>query len=165
MAAGSLNIEVVVTVGAVTVPDETRAVFLALGWTPPGDTHAPTVARWWRNGDHPHDRVGEPLLDTAALFDAHPELIDIEHGGMTGPIPDDAPTYRRVEGAVVRYLRHPETPGSSECGICGHRMHDHGWIDQGADGLVVCPGDVVVTVAGRHTVHRVADAPSGAGEE
>jgi len=25
-------------------------------------------------------------------------------------------------------------------------MHQHGWIDQGVDGLTVCPGDYIVTV-------------------
>lgn len=29
-------------------------------------------------------------------------------------------------------------------------MHDHGWIDSGGNGKVVCPGDFVVTTHSGH---------------
>jgi hypothetical protein len=52
---------------------------------------------------------------------------------------------------VVRYFRHPDIPGDQPCEQCGRVMHDHGWIDAGAEGLTVCPGDWVLTdVEGRH---------------
>lgn len=97
---------------------------------------------WWHNGDHPDDRVGEPV-----------HIV----GGVS---------YPRVEGAVVRFYRHPWTPGNKrhlgsdvtgEHG-CGHRWHDHGWIDQGEDGITVCPGDTVVTEDdGTYSVKRGID--------
>lgn len=83
--------------------------------------------QWWRNGDHPADAVGE--------------LADDPIGGGQ---------YRRVEGVVVRFYRHPWTPGDGihsnpDDHPCGRTWHDHGWIDQGPDGITVCPGDYVVT--------------------
>lgn len=80
-----------------------------------------TATRWWSNGDHPDDRVGESFVDPL---------------GETGA---------RVEGAVVRFYRHPDTPGTRACGHCGRTMHDHGWIDTLEGGHIVCPGDWVVT--------------------
>lgn len=85
---------------------------------------------WRRNGDHPHDGVGDKLADP-----------------MTGG------SYERLEGKVVRFYRHPWTPGDryhtgsdvTEERGCGRRWHDHGWIDQGEDGITVCPGDLVYT--------------------
>lgn len=85
---------------------------------------------WRRNGDHPHDGVGE-------IADWH---------GTGEP-------YEKLEGAVVRFYRHPWSPGDryhtgsdiTEERGCGYRWHDHGWIDQGEDGITVCPGDMVYT--------------------
>jgi hypothetical protein len=134
------------------VDPRTRAALAALGWTPPpavrpghedcevddqghpyrvctdASPDAPLVVQWWSNGDHPGDGVGEPRTDL-----------------MTGE------TFEAVEGGVVRYFRHPSTPGDSLCGTCGRRFHDHGWIDQGPDGITVCPGDLVITWRGRYT--------------
>lgn len=81
-----------------------------------------TATRWWANGDHPDDRVGYDETD-----------------------PLDGTTYKRVEGAVVRFYRHPDVPGERECAHCGHTMHEHGWIDTLEGGHVVCPGDWIVT--------------------
>lgn len=80
------------------------------------------VHQWWANGDHPADRVGELLSDTA-----------------TG-LP-----YRREEGAVVRFFRHPQIPGAAPCAHCDYLMSDHGWIDAPDGGNTVCPGDFVLT--------------------
>ena len=76
--------------------------------------------RWLRNGDHPGDALGELLDDP-----------------MGGP-PDE-----RLEGKVVRFFRSPDYPGE-EVHECGHRWHDHGWLDFPDGGETVCPGDWVV---------------------
>lgn len=95
---------------------------------------ATTVVRWWRNGDHPADNCGE-LLD------------DPMHPG------DAAHQYHRIEGAVVRFFRHPDVPGDQTHDRCGRTWHDHGWIDSGGDGQIVCPGDKLTTAPdGRVTV-------------
>lgn len=81
---------------------------------------------WCRNGDHPQDAC---------------RIITPE------PVEPGAPAVPFLsEGEIVRYYRHPDDDGGRECGDCGHRMHDHGWIDQGARGRVVCPGDWIITV-------------------
>lgn len=81
-----------------------------------------TATRWWANGDHPGDRVGEKDTD-----------------------PIDGTTYQRIEGAVVQFYRHPQVPGTQECAHCGHTMHEHGWIDTLEGGHIVCPSDWIVT--------------------
>ena len=52
---------------------------------------------------------------------------------------------RGWEGAVVRYYRTPDTPGTTVCKHCGCVMHDHGWIDTLEGGHIVCPGDWIIT--------------------
>jgi hypothetical protein len=67
-----------------------------------------------------------------------------------GDHPQDHATPGR-EGRVVRYYRHPDVPGSQQCGHCHELMHRHGWIDSGATGHTVCPGDFILTTTdGRH---------------
>jgi hypothetical protein len=87
------------------------------------------ATQWFANGDHPGDRVGERLRDL--LF-----------------APEEHVYYTRLEGAVVRYYRHPDVPGTSECSKCGHTMHVHGWLDTGGLGQNVCPGDFIITGVG-----------------
>ena len=83
------------------------------------------ATRWFKNGDHPQDDVFRPFEDTGVV-----------------------PTEPR-EGKVVRYFRHPQIGDTSLCGLCGVKMHDHGWIDTLEGGHTVCPGDWVITgVAG-----------------
>ena len=79
--------------------------------------------QWWKNGDHPYDRVGQPRIDQ-----------------MTGE------TYTAIEGAVVRYFRRPEPEyrGTRTHGMCGRTWHDHGWIDTLEGGHTVCPGDWII---------------------
>lgn len=77
--------------------------------------------RWLRNGDHPGDALGE--------------LLDDPMGG---------PPYERLEGKVVRFFRSPDYPGEEVHESCGHRWHDHGWLDFPDGGETVCPGDWVV---------------------
>lgn len=99
--------------------------------------------QWHYNGDHPGDRVGEHLTD---------------------PL-DDNNTYNRQEGAIVRYFRHPDFPGTTSCGQCKRTMHDHGWIDTPDGGHTVCPGDWILTTSNDEyypvspSVFRVAYLP------
>ncbi|MFE2934871.1 hypothetical protein [Streptomyces sp. NPDC059278] len=66
-----------------------------------------------------------------------------------GDHPDDGPPGR--EGEIVRYFRHPGYPGINTCPRCHTLIHEHGWIDSGADGRTVCPGDwIITTPAGDH---------------
>ena len=83
------------------------------------------ATRWWRNGDHPEDRVGEWLDDYATA----------------------SGRYQRLEGAVVRYFRRPEAAYASAVihATCDHPWHDHGWIDTLEGGYTVCPGDWIIT--------------------
>lgn len=99
------------------------------------------ATRWFKNGDHPTDRVGKRELDVVALADEHPELFGPDE---VGPIPDDAPTYERLEGAVVRFFRHPDVDGSETHSVCGWIWNSHGWLDTGDGGQTVCPGDWVI---------------------
>ena len=83
------------------------------------------TSRWFVNGDHPDDAVGEIVHDPMARK-------------------TENQYYRRLEGKVVRFYRHPDVPGTTQCSECYRLMFDHGWIDQGGDGLVVCPGDYII---------------------
>lgn len=90
--------------------------------------------RWFKNGDHPDDRVGEIIADPM-----YPN--------------DRSKDYERLEGRVVRFFRRPEPTYSGELvhefSTCGHTWHDHGWIDtpDGDGGIPVCPGDWIITRA------------------
>jgi hypothetical protein len=96
-----------------------------------------TTVQWFKNGDHPldyaEDRVGfenvELVTFSAALCKTN-----------------------GWEGAIVRYFRHPDIDGLVDCRLCGVTMHEHGWLDDGGNGQIVCPGDFIVTTDGRHAV-------------
>lgn len=75
------------------------------------------AVQWHRNGDHPGDDVWRPFEDT-------------------GQVPKEP-----REGKVVRYFRHPRISGYSNCPICARLMHDHGFLDHGDSGVMVCPGN------------------------
>ncbi len=79
------------------------------------------ASQWFKNGDHPDDGVGKDADD-----------------GLGG-------TYQRIEGAVVRFYRHPSVPGERPCEQCGQTHHLHGWIDTLEQGHRVCPGDWIIT--------------------
>lgn len=67
-----------------------------------------------------------------------------------GDHPEDDAAFAR-EGKVVRYYRHPDHPGTTPCPHCHLLMHEHGWIDNGATGHTVCPGDFILTTTqGQH---------------
>ena len=92
-----------------------KARLLALFFWPK-PPYKPNEIIWRKNGDHPNDNVWRPFEDTGKI-----------------------PTTPR-EGEIVRYFRHPQIDGTSICIKCGSIMHDHGWIDCGGDGKVICPG-------------------------
>lgn len=79
------------------------------------------ATQWFENGDHPLDNCKT--------------LVDVAGNAFLS------------EGKVVRYYRHPSTPGTQTCPHCRTTMHLHGWIDVGEDGLTVCPGDWIITSA------------------
>lgn len=79
--------------------------------------------KWLKNGDHPKD------------------------GCETFTGSDGLPF--QGEGHVVRYYRHPSCDGEAICQTCRIRMHEHGWIDGGGAGLVVCPGDYICEINGK----------------
>ncbi len=81
------------------------------------------ATRWFKNGDHPLDGV------------------DMEAPDGIGGI------YKRIEGLVVRFFRHPDVPGENRCRhtLCDRTMHEHGWIDTKEGGHIVCPGDWIIT--------------------
>lgn len=123
------------------------------GCVMPGYRKKPVVieaTQWFQNGDHPEDGVGETAYD-----------------------PMTRRNYRRVEGKVVRFYRHPpvdpvtgeisaggssillgelrhhEAPGPHRNPDCNALMDEHGWIDTPEGGHVVCPSDWIITgVAG-----------------
>ncbi len=75
--------------------------------------------QWFKNGDHSEDGT---------------EVF--KEGEFKGQL---------LEGKVVRYYRHPENDGYSECSKCEEIMHNHGWIDTLEGGHIVCPGDWIIT--------------------
>lgn len=77
------------------------------------------ATRWFKNGDHPGDDCGTFQGEGGEPFQG--------------------------EGHVVRYYRNPDDVADRQCGDCGHTMHEHGWIDAGPRGRVVCPGDYVAS--------------------
>lgn len=102
------------------------------------------AVQWWKNGDHPDDG-NETFIDS------------------------ETKEVHRCEGKVVRYYRHPDVPGDRPCIVknsreslvqrrCEFTMHDHGWIEDGGKGLIVCPGDWVVYM-GTGTVDRYQWVP------
>jgi len=75
------------------------------------------ATQWFQNGDHPKDAC--ETIDTGMPF--------------------------LTEGKIVRYFRRPDVDGEERCATCGHRMHNHGWIDTLEGGHTVCPGDWIIT--------------------
>ena len=101
-----------------------------------------TTVQWFKNGDHPLDYAedregfenGELVTFSASLCKA-----------------------KEWEGAIVRYFRHPNIDGLVDCHLCGATMHEHGRLDDGETGPLVCPGDLIVTTDGRHAVVQQPD--------
>jgi len=80
------------------------------------------AVQWFTNGDHPADCVGELVEDLVS-------------GEM----------FKKIEGAVVRFFRHPDYPSTQKHELCDHIWHIHGWIDTLEGGRTVCPGDWIIT--------------------
>lgn len=78
------------------------------------------ATQWFKNGDHPEDGVY----------------------GVYGVYESDVPA---PEGAVVRYFRDPGKDSHDVCTQCHRIWHKHGWIDTLEGGLIVCPGDWIIT--------------------
>ena len=77
------------------------------------------ATRWYVNGDHPDD-------DTTLI----------------GALSDGEWT----EGKVVKRYPYIQANGALPCVKCGDVMMNHGWIGPvHATGMLVCPGDYVVT--------------------
>lgn len=110
--------------------------------------------QWFKNGDHPYDRVGEQEVDFVALYNLDPTLPDFFNDSSdVNKVPDNAPTYTRLEGAIVRFFRHPNYMFAGERVHegpegCGRAYRDHGWIDcpnSCEGGHTVCPGNWLIT--------------------
>jgi hypothetical protein len=109
-----------------------KARLLALFfWPPPPFEPYSNKTVWDKNGDHPDDDVWRPFEDT-------------------GKVPIEP-----REGKIVRYFRHPTINGQTKCSRCGQIMHNHGWIDNGSDGIIVCPGDIIVKSRGKYKVKHM----------
>ena len=74
--------------------------------------------QWFKNGDHPEDNCVDLISMKGEKF--------------------------KTEGLVVRYFRHPDISGESECLKCGHTMHVHGWVGTLESCHCVCPGDFII---------------------
>ncbi len=86
------------------------------------------ATQWFKNGDHPEDDC-ETFLASGQL-----------------DLPEGTPF--QGEGRVVRYYRDPNISGQINCGYCGIKMHNHGWIDTVQGGHTVCPGDYIIKETG-----------------
>lgn len=80
------------------------------------------ATQWFTNGDHPQDNATE--------------MFDYPWGQLPKVI---------KEGDVVRYYRHPEVEGATQCKQCGVAFDWHGWIDTLEGGHIVCKGDWIIT--------------------
>lgn len=85
---------------------------------------------WLKNGDHPKDYVGDVTGTENGIL----KTISAEERKQNG-----------WEGSFVRYFRHPDISGASVCEKCNNTFTEHGWIDQDATGITVCPGNVVAS--------------------
>lgn len=93
------------------------------------------ATQWFKNGDHPEDYVGD-IEDYAV------------HGDPTAHV--WTAEFRKAndwEGEVVRYFRSPSRKKArfSMCKKCNNTLRVHGWLDEGDEGFMVCPGDWIVT--------------------
>ena len=53
--------------------------------------------------------------------------------------------FKNGDHPVVRYSRRPDVRGDLLCRECGNAMHVHGLINMLVCGLIVCPGDWIIT--------------------
>lgn len=79
------------------------------------------------------------------FFRKKPVTIEAHLWHKNGDHPEDGGDVS-IEGKIVRYYRHPDTPGESLCKhhSCNSPMHYHGWIDTLEGGHIVCPGDWII---------------------
>jgi hypothetical protein len=82
------------------------------------------ATQWWKNGDHPKDRVGKETWDRDG------EMYTIQEGQVVG-------FYKRAGGDEETEKQiHAE---------CGNPWRAHGWVDTLEGGHIVCPGDWIIT--------------------
>lgn len=94
------------------------------------------ASQWFKNGDHPLDYAKSQVGYEGDVLREWPASECKKHGW---------------EGQLVRYFRHPEVAGTSECKHCSRQMNDHGWVETLEGGHIVCPGDWIITgVKGEH---------------
>jgi hypothetical protein len=62
-------------------------------------------------------------------------IVDATQWCKNGDLPDD----------VVRRCLTQEHHGTDVCTVCSAIMEDHGWMDGAIEGVIVCPGDWVIT--------------------
>ncbi len=66
---------------------------------------------------------------------------------------DASQWYKNGDHLSVRYFRHPQLLSIRICTKCLKAFHHHGWIDQGKEGMIVCPGDYIITFPGIKDVY------------
>ena len=77
-----------------------------------------TIEQWFKNGDHTEDGTNTFIGSNRKIY--------------------------LCEGKVIRHFRRPDISGWVKCITCGYTLHEHGWIDSGGKGYIVCPGDWIV---------------------
>jgi len=83
-------------------------------------------------------------------------IVDVHRWYKNGDHPLDnsfGEDGQEYEGNVVRYYRVPGMDGIY-CKSCGKTMKEHGWIDSGALGNVVCPGSYIVCERGKFVAYN-----------
>lgn len=86
--------------------------------------------QWFSNGDHPDDYKNEIVDHFSEEKRVYSSEFQIDNNW---------------EGQVVRFYRHPDVDGNSQCRHCFEKMYVHGWIDTLEGGHIVCPGDYIIT--------------------
>ena len=135
--------------------------YVRLNWVA-GFTHDALVfsgGDWWVDNNlvlvlgrqlDPAERGHERTPDQDATPDWVTWWCDGDH-------PADGPVSNN-EGAVVGRFRDSKVPGGTYHS-CGKVYNEHGWIDQGADSVMVCPGQQVSTNTAAEGRYLVRDRP------
>jgi len=76
--------------------------------------------QWKKNGDYPGDQVYNYL--------------------------DELENLQESEGKIVKkYYTKDLDDDFTVCNVCNQYMYSHGWLPYNFDGLLICPGDFIVT--------------------
>ena len=86
--------------------------------------------RWWKNGDHPLDCAKDRWLFKNGELHAW----SVQEARQLG-----------LEGDLI----HPYFTSSLQtdvtCALCKTTLHQHGWLPTREGGLIICPGDWIIT--------------------